>query len=168
MRRRQFGAVDSQLVSSLRRRLTTGEARVVHRRPPHLFDHGYPNQLLRALQGLLVSLLICTGTLSARCLSAEPPARSPPLARLFACLTPASTRLFSIGTALTDSLDDLIQTGQITPQLAMRVLVQVRPAYLGRCCWPPVFACPKPDRPTVLPSIVSVRQIVCGDHLQVG
>ncbi|KAL7415071.1 transcription initiation factor IIA gamma subunit [Mrakia frigida] len=30
----------------------------------------------------------------------------------------------SIGTALTDSLDDLIQAGQITPQLAMRVLVQ--------------------------------------------
>lgn len=32
----------------------------------------------------------------------------------------------SIGSALTDSLDDLIQAGQITPQLAMRVLVQVR------------------------------------------
>ncbi|CED83596.1 transcription initiation factor iia gamma subunit [Phaffia rhodozyma] len=30
----------------------------------------------------------------------------------------------SIGASLTDSLDDLIQAGQITPQLAMRVLVQ--------------------------------------------
>lgn len=29
--------------------------------------------------------------------------------------------------ALTDSLDELITSGQITPQLAMKVLLQVRP-----------------------------------------
>jgi transcription initiation factor TFIIA small subunit len=32
----------------------------------------------------------------------------------------------SIGMALTDSLDELITSGQITPQLAMKVLLQVR------------------------------------------
>jgi len=32
----------------------------------------------------------------------------------------------SIGTALTDSLDELITQGDIPPQLAMRVLQQVR------------------------------------------
>ena len=33
--------------------------------------------------------------------------------------------LFSIGMALTDSLDELITSGAITPQLAMKVLQQV-------------------------------------------
>ncbi|CAJ0835647.1 17558_t:CDS:2 [Entrophospora sp. SA101] len=33
-------------------------------------------------------------------------------------------RRSSIGIALTESLDDFIQTGQITPQLAMKVLLQ--------------------------------------------
>jgi hypothetical protein len=32
---------------------------------------------------------------------------------------------FSIGMALTDSLDELITSGAITPQLAMKVLQQV-------------------------------------------
>jgi hypothetical protein len=32
----------------------------------------------------------------------------------------------SIGMALTDSLDELITSGDITPQLAMKVLQQVR------------------------------------------
>ena len=34
--------------------------------------------------------------------------------------------------ALTDSLDELITSGVITPQLAMKVLQQVRDAYLAR------------------------------------
>jgi len=33
--------------------------------------------------------------------------------------------LYSIGMALTDSLDELITSGAITPQLAMKVLQQV-------------------------------------------
>ena len=37
--------------------------------------------------------------------------------------------LYRIGMALTDSLDELITSGSITPQLAMKVLQQVR----GRC-----------------------------------
>lgn len=35
----------------------------------------------------------------------------------------------SIGTALTDSLDELITDGDIPPQLAMRVLQQVSPPH---------------------------------------
>lgn len=34
-------------------------------------------------------------------------------------------RRCSLGLALTDSLDDLITTGQLNPQLAMRILAQV-------------------------------------------
>ena len=37
---------------------------------------------------------------------------------------------FSIGMALTDSLDELITSGAITPQLAMKVLQQVPEANL--------------------------------------
>lgn len=33
--------------------------------------------------------------------------------------------MYSIGMALTDSLDELITSGAITPQLAMKVLQQV-------------------------------------------
>lgn len=36
--------------------------------------------------------------------------------------------VLSIGMALTDSLDELITSGAITPQLAMKVLQQVRSA----------------------------------------
>lgn len=47
--------------------------------------------------------------------------------------------VYSIGMALTDSLDELITSGAITPQLAMKVLQQVRgaggvaPQGLTRC-----------------------------------
>ena len=37
-----------------------------------------------------------------------------------------STTRFRIGMALTDSLDELITSGAITPQLAMKVLQQVK------------------------------------------
>jgi hypothetical protein len=37
--------------------------------------------------------------------------------------------LLRIGMALTDSLDELITSGAITPQLAMKVLQQVRYAF---------------------------------------
>ncbi|CAH1766549.1 5441_t:CDS:2 [Entrophospora sp. SA101] len=43
-------------------------------------------------------------------------------------------RRSSIGIALTESLDDFIQTGQITPQLAMKVLLQVRHLHTYRFC----------------------------------
>ena len=39
----------------------------------------------------------------------------------------ALTVSYRIGMALTDSLDELITSGAITPQLAMKVLQQVRP-----------------------------------------
>jgi transcription initiation factor TFIIA small subunit len=38
-------------------------------------------------------------------------------------------RSSTLGLALTDSLDELIQSGQINPQLAMRVLMQVSLSY---------------------------------------
>ena len=40
--------------------------------------------------------------------------------------------LLRIGMALTDSLDELITSGSITPQLAMKVLQQVRVLSLAR------------------------------------
>lgn len=42
-----------------------------------------------------------------------------------ACLTHPKLFHFRIGMALTDSLDELITSGSITPQLAMKVLQQV-------------------------------------------
>lgn len=45
----------------------------------------------------------------------------------------------SIGLALIDSLDELIQSGHINPQLAMRVLAQVytaRPSSSSSSCYP--------------------------------
>lgn len=49
----------------------------------------------------------------------------------------------SIGMALTDSLDELITSGAITPQLAMKVLQQVRPV--------PFFF---PETPLPAPSVL--------------
>lgn len=47
------------------------------------------------------------------------------LVHLSPCLLQKPPWLFSIGMALTDSLDELITSGAITPQLAMKVLQQV-------------------------------------------
>ena len=44
---------------------------------------------------------------------------------LFAIVGADSRPIYSIGMALTDSLDELITSGAITPQLAMKVLQQV-------------------------------------------
>ncbi|CAH1766583.1 10036_t:CDS:2 [Entrophospora sp. SA101] len=42
--------------------------------------------------------------------------------------------LSSLGIALTESLDDFIQAGQITPQLAMKVLLQQGHLHTYRFC----------------------------------
>jgi hypothetical protein len=47
------------------------------------------------------------------------------LFHLFPCCLQKTPWRFSIGMALTDSLDELITSGAITPQLAMKVLQQV-------------------------------------------
>ncbi len=59
----------------------------------------------------------------------------------------------SIGMALTDSLDELITSGAITPQLAMKVLQQVRTLFMWR-------------RFTL--TTIAVRQELGGHHYKAG
>lgn len=63
--------------------------------------------------------------------------------------------LLRVGMALTDSLDELITSGSITPQLAMKVLQQVSLSPLLRIHPRAVY-------------VAAVRQVPCGHHGEAG